>query len=147
MACPESLETLKNIEQLLKIMANELPAINERYNDWDLRRNGKSLFFSKTITYDASGTQQAVIDFPRDVQINWIWQIWNDATAKDSDVRLYVNPSSTAYAALDTQTANTQTSRLLLHGEQYPSGTRLLIQYANYTADKTVTVKVNATEL
>jgi len=115
---------------------------------WSFYRKGKIWFYERSITYDGNAVSMD-LQFPVATQVNRIEQIWDDATAKDAEVRVYANPSSVYYIVLDSVTANIATSRLLQLGMEYKytASTKLRIHYATNTDTKIVTVRVQADDL
>lgn len=145
MACNESLEILKEIREALRAGDGERGNTPE---GWTFYRKGKSVFYERSITYTGAAVSMD-LQFPAAIQINRIEQIWNDATAKDSEIRMYANPSSAYYIVLDSVTANISTSRLIQLGLEYKytPATMLRIHYATNTNAKIVTVRVQADDL
>lgn len=132
-------------------MSENLLYGHERGNTqgWTYYRIGKSWFFEQTVTFDSGSSQNVDLDFPRAVQLNRIEQVWNDATSKDFAIRFFATPDSTYYSEVVTETGNVNTSWVTQLGTEYKftSGSRLRLNYANYTADKTVNIVVQADEL
>lgn len=149
MACNESLEILR---ELLKIAKKYLgTGDGERGytpEGWSYYRIGKSVFYERSITYDGNAASLD-LQFPVATQVNRIEQIWNDATVKDAEVRVYSNPSSAYYIVLDSVTANPDTSRLLQLGLEYKytATTMLRLYYATNTNGKILMVRVQADDL
>jgi len=145
MACNESLELLREIREALRTGDGERGYTAE---GWSFYRKGKSVFYERSITYTGAAVSMD-LQFPVAIQINRIEQIWNDATAKDSEIRVLSNPSSAYYIVLDSVAANIDTSRLLQLGLEYKytAATMLRIHYATNTNAKVVTVRVQADDL
>lgn len=145
MACNESLEILKEIRDALRIGDGERGYTAE---GWSFYRIGKSVFYERSITYDGNAVSMD-LQFPHAIQINRIEQIWNDATAKDAEIRVLANPSSAYYIVLDSVTGNIATSRLIQLGQEYKYtvATMLRIHYATNTNAKIVTVRIQADDL
>ncbi len=136
----------ENIKAVLKALT-DIEEIHKGVRDgWNYEYKGKSWMYNRTVTYEGT-TQTINLDFLKTLQLNRIEQIWNDATAKDFSVR--ISPVITYFTELDTQTANTGTSRIVQLGNEYkyPGGSRLQFYYSTYTVGKIVTLRVQVDEL
>jgi len=124
------------------------PSFRGNRDGWEYLHIGKSWFFHKVVTYTGAANT-CDLSFPLSIQLNRIEQVWNDTTTKDFSIRVYGNPSSSAYVQLDTQIGNIHTSEILQLGTEwkYPAGSRLRIYSATNTDTKTDTIEVQAEEL
>lgn len=143
----QMLSRLDTIDQNIKKLTDGL---YERGNlmGWTYYKKGKRRIYEQTVTYTGSA-QTVNLDIECMFQLDLVVQIWNDATARDFSVRMFTDPSSTAYMELDAQTVNTALNRVSQGGPEYtyPPASRLQMYYANTTAAKTCKVTVMLSEI
>ncbi len=147
MVCPPAIELLTEIKDILKrtFDASSM-SIRGNNNGWNTLNVGKSWVYNRTGTF-AGTTTTFVIDFPKAVQLNRVVQLFNDATAKNYDVRIYSQGGSTLYASLDTKTGDTSTQIVDLTDYKIGALGRISIVYASYTAGKTFEIDIQVDEL
>ncbi|WP_143311810.1 hypothetical protein, partial [Candidatus Methanoperedens nitratireducens] len=127
MACHESLNLLEKILNALQILTGEKESVERQqiynFGVWTAKRKGKNVSYEYSAAY-AGTTTDLIIDFPKTSQINRIEQMWNDATAKDFDLRTYREGNSAYYTSLNTKAANVDTSIINQLGAEYkyPAG-------------------------
>lgn len=142
--CLQELEYLKQISDALNPKAGYQGSVL----GWSYVQIGYVFFYEKTVTYTGSAESHDII-FPKAIQLNRIEQIWNDATARDFSIRMMTAGSTSTYVELRAETADTGLNRITQAGIEYkyPGGSRLRMYYANTTAGKTVTIRVQVDEL
>ena len=145
--CLQELSILQNINESLKKLVSSESYIGQS-GSWKYLHVGKSWFFEQVVTYPGAAVSNDLI-LPMSIQLNRIEQIWNDATAKDFSIRVFTDPSLASYIELDTQTANTATSRLVQLGNEYkyPAGSLIRIYSGANTINKTDTIRIQVDEL
>lgn len=138
--------TIRRQEAILsKQFAPDQEAIRGYDNGWNYLFIGKSLFFNQTLTF--SGTTVTLnIDFPKAVTLNRLFMSFNDATAKDFDIRIYAIPG-TYYVSINTKTGDINTSVVDLTDIKIGAFGRISIVFSNYTAGKITSIDVQADEL
>jgi hypothetical protein len=152
--CNDEMQVLLSINNNTKLIHDMMmglhsaPGFNGNDSGWKFYHIGKSWFYEQVVTYPGAAVS-VDLNLPKACQLNRIEQIWNDATAKDFSIRVFTDPSSSSYIELDTQTANTATSRLLQAGIEYkyPAGSRIRIYSGSNTATKTDTIRIQVDEL
>lgn len=151
----QALIKLQNIESALlrqedwlKKLANADGSYRGQVGSWTWVRKGKAHFFYQLVTF-AGSTMNIDLTLPFVFQLNRITQVFNDATAKDFDIRVYEDPAIDAYASLLNATGNTSTSVVTQRGEEYrfETNARIRLYYSNFTADKTVRIRIQVNEL
>ncbi len=145
----QNIETILLREEVwLKKIAQEDSSYRGQFGQWTWIRKGKANFFYQLVTFTGS-TMDIDLSLPFVFQLNRITQVFNDATARDFEIRVYDDPSIDAYASLLAATGNISTSVVTQRGEEYryEMNARLRLHYANYTASKTVRIRVQVNEL
>lgn len=143
------------VEQLL-VITNEhhnlihgrTPVFISNFDGWKMKQVGKSYFFDQLVTFTGT-TMNINLILPFAFQLNRSEQIFSDATARDFEIQVYSDPSQTAYASLLNSAGNIATSVVAQRGSeyQYPANSKIIHYYANFTAGKTVRIRVQVTEL
>lgn len=151
----EGVIRLRNIQTLLerqevwlKKIAAEDGTYRGQWGDWSYVKKGKAHFYYRLVTF-AGATMNIDLNLPFAFQLNRISQVFNDATARDFEIRVYEDPAIDAYASLLNAAGNTSTSTVSQRGEEYryENNARLRMYYANFTADKTVRIRIQVNEL
>jgi len=133
------------------VITNSLPQLrNYDWGIWAASRAGKSITYKYQETYSGAPgpiTRQLLLEGY--CQVNRIDQIWNDATAKDCEIRAFSEASNTYYSLLQDLAGNTSTSETLQLGQEYkyPMGGRLDFVHENFTNGKIMKIIVQVDEL
>jgi hypothetical protein len=155
MACVDIVNVLNVISKQIQDWYNQVyglvnTQINQNQDRWTVKKTGKEYTFEQTLTYTGS-TATVNLQFDRRMSVKRIDQIWDDATAKDIDVRIYSDASSVLYAVLLNATTNTDTSKItsaLTESElSFAPNGKLQFVYANNTVAKICKIVVIAEEL
>lgn len=145
--CAESRQLLQNILDEIKSPREGSEFL--KYGDWNYYRKGRTYFYRQMVIY-AGTTKTIILNLQRAARIKEVFQVWNDATAKDFSVQICSLPSATVvdWVQIDTQLANIATDRATTDLNMiYPPGSQLRFVYQNYTAGKIVIAGVILEEL
>jgi hypothetical protein len=118
------------------------------YGGWAEKRGaGYEVTYERTETY--SGTTLILdLDFATQAMLKRIELMWNDATSKDYEIRVFSDfNNSSLYSLIKKETGNTETSEITFMDFVYPPGARVQLYFENYTAGKICKVLVAMEEL
>lgn len=118
------------------------------YGIWQEKRGGGyDVTYEHTETY-AGSTTNLNLDFKTQVMVKRIELVWNDATARDYEIRMYSDKdNSIYYSVIRTEIANTKTSTIISLDFVYPAGSRLQFYFSSYTAAKINKILIAIEEL
>ncbi|VVB86227.1 Uncharacterised protein [uncultured archaeon] len=115
-------------------------------NNYSAFRIGKSWFFNQNITF-AGTVMDIQLTNINAMVYNKISLSFDDATAKDFDIRGYPEASSSAYEDLDNKTADTNQFVLVATDYKMPPSSVLLIHFANFTVGKKCSIRIQGDEI
>lgn len=119
------------------------------YSGWTGKRSQDyHVQYEITATYTGSNTT-IDLDFPENVELQYYGLIWNNATAKDLEIRVYADYRINDYYNLLYKNTNyTIDKRMEREINTFmPAGTRLRFYFENYTVGNIVTAVVGVREV
>lgn len=154
-SCEEIINKLRSIEYYAEKQLSALTKLTEDegttqsiVNGWTKVKKGKAVFYSKDVTLTGSTQTEVVFLERKPIRFNRVGLFFNSANARTFNIRAYNVATATYYNTLDTQTANTATSRILEFGAEYKYHPhKIEFNFSSYTASDIVSIEVQVDEL
>ena len=152
--CPEIFDPLARIDAALQIIKDQLAGSPDidigEFEGWEYKRIGKTVVYNRDVTLTGSA-QTIELPFSKGIQLNRIEQFayrpGGSISARTYNTRMHSHINPDAYADLDTQSAVTNTARVVYFCDKYPTASKLVISFSSTTADDKVSIQVQVDEM